>query len=188
MRTGYDIDALLSVAGSAYDKIHPVYVALSNVFDRTDLTNDELPFHDAQFFRDYLAMSGFPRFCEPEYVAEFALALNGFQKMEISCLERFCKSARAVLKDSGLLDHEENPVEDLDMDYEDSVTIGEGLSDQFYVLVTSSEVDEELLRYLRSVAPRLRERMTAEYLWIWEPDVEKGYGGKSKTIPNPKMS
>ena len=188
MRTGYDIDALLSIEGNAYDKIHPVYLALSNVFDRTDLTDDELPFHDAQFFRDYLMMSGFPRFCEPEYVAEFAAALNGLQTMEISCLEQFCKDARAALKDTGLFDDQENPVEDLDMDYEESVTVGERLSDQFYDLVTSSEVDEELLRYLRRVVPSLRDRATADYLWIWTPDVERGYGGKSETIPNPNKS
>lgn len=183
--TGYDIDALLAIEGSDYDKIHPIYLAISNVDDRSALTEEELCFHDAQFFRDYLTMSGFSRFCEPEYVAEFAAALNGFERMETRILESFCSEARMVLRSVGLLDAEDFPDDDLDLDYEESERIGESLSDQYREILGSSEVDAELLQYLIRVSPQLRKYSAAPYLWTWTPDVVQGYGGKSETIPNP---
>jgi hypothetical protein len=186
--TGYDIDALLATEGTAYQKIHPVYLALSNAFDREDLRPEELPFHDAQFFRDYLNMSGFSRFCEPEYVAEFTAALDAFQTMQIGCLEQFCTDTRTVLKENGLIDDHGNPNGDLDMDYERSEQIGEKLSDEFHAFIGSSEIDDELFRYLSGISPTLRDRATADYLWTWAPDVAQGYGGKSETIPNPTKS
>jgi hypothetical protein len=186
MTIGYDIDALLEIEGSSFERIHPVYDALLTAIERDDMSPEELAFFNVQNFRNYLNVSGFARFCEPEFVPEFLDALGGFRFMKIGLLAEFCSTVEAILHSAGLTDAKARALQNETFEYSQSEILGRQFTERFSLLLDSVEVDDCLLNYLRQVSPILRRRMEADLLWTWFPNKEKGYGGKSQIVPNPR--